>query len=121
MGLTTIQILPYDGGAIHPWIICLVLTISYEEFLWNIKVSVQNGNLFYYGSYLAMPKSFGQSCIKKLNIAKNVIGEGILVQNFKASGQETSFGDPLLFEKCYQNVITYFLWHKKTNRKKSFV
>lgn len=55
----------------------------------------------YYESYLAMTKSFGPSCIKKLNIAKNVIGEGILVQNFKAIGQKTSFGDPLLFEKCY--------------------
>ena len=44
-----------------------------------------------------MPKNFGQYYRKNFEIAKNLIDEGMLVQNFKAIGQESSPGNPLKF------------------------
>ena len=38
----------------------------------------------YFGSYLAMPKDFGHCCMRNFDIARSLIREGMLVQNFKA-------------------------------------
>ena len=45
-----------------------------------------------------MPKNFGQCYMKNFEIAKNLIDEGMLVQNFKAISQESSPGNPLKFQ-----------------------
>ena len=56
--------------------------------------------LTYFGSYLGMPKDFGQCYTKIFDIAKNK-GQHMLLQNFKAIGSDSSYEDPLIFEKCH--------------------
>ena len=48
--------------------------------------------LTYFRSYLAMSKHFGQSYMKKFDIAENLIDEGMLI------AQESSSGDTFIFE-----------------------
>ena len=58
-----------------------------------------------------MPKDFGQRYMKYFEIVINLIDDGMLAQNFKTFSQESSSGDPLIFEnvtKSYNFIITKF-------------
>lgn len=45
-----------------------------------------------------MPKDFRQCYVRNLDITINLIGEGMLVENFKAIRLESSFGISLILE-----------------------
>ena len=57
------------------------------------KIRVKMTIFAYIGSYLAMPKIFGQYFMKNFDITKNIIGKGMLLQTFKSVGQEWSSWD----------------------------
>ena len=48
--------------------------------------------------FLAMPKDFRQCYVRNLDVTINLIGEGMLVENFKAIRLESSFGISLILE-----------------------
>ena len=53
-------------------------------------------------SYLALIKQTLGNALRKFDIAKNLIAEGMLVWNRNAIGQEWNSGDLLTFEKCHK-------------------
>ena len=74
--------------------------------MFQVKMSI----VAYFGSYLAMQKEFRQCKIKNFKIPKKQTGKVIVMQNFKATAQQTAAVDPLIFESvakmhCPKKII----------------
>ena len=61
----------------------------------------------YFGTYLATPNDFGQFYLKIFDTPKNLIGEGMLVQDFKTICQESSSGNSFIFENVTKLKLNY--------------
>ena len=71
-------------------IICWSLTNPLRGVFENEKVMGKNGNFSFSVSYLAISKDFWECYMKNFDIAKNLIGQSMLVKTSKALSQKSS-------------------------------